>query len=49
MKKLLVIGVLALGLVALIAPRAMACDGTCDKPETINPAPAPAPAPDESE
>ena len=43
MKKVFVFSVLALGLAALVAPRVMACEGTCEKPKTTDPAPVPAP------
>jgi hypothetical protein len=46
MKKMFIFGALALGLAALAAPKVMACDGSCKKPKTSEPAPAPAPKED---
>jgi len=50
MKKLIVGGVMMLGLMSMAGAfkGAQACEGSCKKPKTTDPAPAPAPAPDKS-
>lgn len=47
MKKLIMASVLALGVAAMVVPAVQACEGSCKKPKTAEPAPAPAPKPAE--
>jgi len=49
MKKMILMGAFVLGAVAFCGQmtNAQACDGSCKKPKTSEPAPAPAPKPAE--